>query len=375
MEKGHILETQHSFMDVILSITTAFLIAFSFLPIIIKVFRSLDLLDTPDKRKIHTVSTPSLGGVAIYAAFMLSILFFVPLADLAALKVLLLAIFLLFILGVRDDISSLQALDKLTIQVFAALLVVFVADIRFTGLHGLFGITDLPVGVAEFLSIFVIVGLTNAFNLIDGIDGLAGSIAFVIFCFFGWWFFAYGEQSLGFVCITLAAAILAFLFYNWSPSKIFMGDTGSLVLGFTISALMVQFIEINHARALPPFEWQMPSPIAFSFALLVIPVYDTLRVFIIRFVSGRSPLSPDKNHVHHILLKLGCSHARATIVLISFNLLVLSLAWFLQPLGNNWLSLIILCIAIVFGLSLDFSLRRKIAHLLQKKRKAEVSVQ
>jgi UDP-GlcNAc:undecaprenyl-phosphate GlcNAc-1-phosphate transferase len=176
-------------MDILLSSVTSFLVAFSAVPIIIRIARSINIMDTPNLRKVHSESTPSLGGIAIFLGFIISLLFWVPLADLAQYKFLLLPIFFAFLLGIRDDIAGLQALDKLTIQVFAALLVVFVADIRFSGLYGLLGLTELPTGVAEFLSIFVIVGLTNAFNLIDGVDGLAGSVAVVILSFFGWWFF------------------------------------------------------------------------------------------------------------------------------------------------------------------------------------------
>lgn len=348
-------------MDVLLSITTAFLISFSAMPIIIRVFRSLNLLDAPDRRKIHTVSTPSLGGIAIFLGFTVAIFFWVPLAELAANKFLLLALFFTFLLGVRDDISSLKALDKLTIQVFSALLVVFMADIKFSGLYGLIGLDTLPSGVAEFLSLFAIVGLTNAFNLIDGIDGLAGSIALLVFGCFGFWFLQTGNLTLGFFCITLAASVVGFLFFNWAPSKIFMGDTGSMVLGFALSVMMIQFIEANTLLAAP--SWKMQSPVAMAFALLVLPVYDTLRVFAIRWAAGKSPMSADKNHTHHILLKLDLNHSHSTLILMTFNLAVVLLAWFLQPLGNNWLCLIILVLSVSFGAFLDYRLRQKIASL------------
>ncbi len=356
-------------MDIILSITTAFLITFSAVPIVIRVFRSMDLLDTPDKRKIHSVSTPSLGGIAIYLGFMVALFFWVPLADLAEFKYLLLAIFFAFLLGVRDDIASLHALDKLTIQIFAALLVVFVADIRFTQLYGVLGLTQLPFGVAEFLSIFTIVVLTNAFNLIDGIDGLAGSIALIALSFFGWWFFETGQSTLGFISVSMSASVLGFLFFNWAPSRIFMGDTGSLVLGFILSVLMMRFIEVNNTIAISsPIKFS--APVAMSVALLILPVYDTLRVFIIRWMSGRSPMSADKNHTHHILIKLGLGHSASTLVLVSFNISAIALAWFLQPLGNNWASLIILVFAISFGGFLDYRLKQKI-NTLSSHRKNE----
>jgi UDP-N-acetylmuramyl pentapeptide phosphotransferase/UDP-N-acetylglucosamine-1-phosphate transferase len=158
----------------------------------------------------------------------------------------------------------------------------------------------------------------------------------------------------------MASATLAFLFFNWSPAKIFMGDTGSLVLGFTLSALMIKFIDLNYLLS-PKRSYFLQAPIALSFALLVLPVYDTLRVFIIRFLAGRSPMSPDQNHVHHILLKLNFSHSQATLSLVGFNVIVVSIAYSLQFLGNNWLSLIVLSLAITFGATLDLILRKRIA--------------
>ncbi len=360
-------------MDVILSITTAFLITFSAVPIVIRVFRSMDLLDTPDKRKIHSVSTPSLGGIAIFLGFMIALFFWVPLSELSEYKYLLLAIFFAFLLGVRDDIASLHALDKLTIQIFAALLVVFLADIRFTELYGVFGLSQLPIGVAEFLSIFTIVVLTNAFNLIDGIDGLAGSVAFLVLGFFGWWFLETGQTTLGFISISMGAAVLGFLFFNWAPSRIFMGDTGSLVLGFILSVLMIRFIEVNNSISMSnPIKFS--APVALSVALLVLPVYDTLRVFIIRWMAGRSPMSADKNHTHHTLIKLGLGHASSTLVLISFNISAILLAWVLQPLGNNWASLIILVFAISFGGFLDYRLKQKISSLSRHRKNQRVGL-
>ena len=349
-------------MDILLSITTAFLVSFSAIPIVIRVFISLNLLDTPDHRKIHTVSTPSLGGIAIFVGFVIALAFWVPMTELANFKFFLLAMLLSFILGVRDDISSLQALDKLTTQVFSALLVIFFADIKFSGLYGILGMDQLPVGVAEFISLFVIIGLTNAYNLIDGIDGLAGSIALLVFGCFGYWFFLAGHDTLGFFSITLLAATLGFLFFNWAPAKIFMGDTGSMVLGFAMSVLMIQFIDLN-ANLPRGSEMKLTAPVGMAFALLVLPIYDMLRVFLIRILSGRSPMSADKNHTHHILLKLGLSHSTSTFVLIGFNMSAIAIASTFQSIGNNWLSLLILVLSISFGAFLDFRLKKKIQNI------------
>ncbi len=355
-------------MDVILCITTAFLLAFSISPIVIRVFRSLNMLDNPTGRKIHRISTPSFGGIAIYIAFMMSLLFWVPLSELSHYKFFLLASFFMFLLGLRDDLSSLQALDKLTIQVFAALLIVFFANIRLNGLYGLFGIEHLPAGTPELITIFIIVGLTNAFNLIDGIDGLAGSIALFVCSVLGWWFFSIGQQTLGFMAVSLAAGILAFLFFNWQPSKIFMGDTGSLVIGFILSVLVIQFIDLSAHLPLT-HSGKILTPVSMGIALLVLPVYDTFRVFIIRFLAGRSPMSADKNHVHHILLKLGLNHGQATLTLLLFNIGLFTTVWFCQHFGETFCLIIILISALSFGYLLDQRLKRKIQLLLLHKRK------
>ena len=345
-------------MNILLATTTAFLISFSVTPIIIRIFHSIDFLDNPNIRKIHLMSTPSMGGIAIFVSFVVTIGFWIPLAELANYKFVFLAIFFSFLLGVRDDISDLQALDKLTIQVFSSLLVVFVADIKFSELHGILGLHAIPNGVPEFISIFTIVAITNAFNLIDGIDGLASSISLIVLGFFSFWFFHTGQPTLSFIAASMGASVLGFLFFNWAPSKIFMGDTGSMLLGFTLSVLLIIFIELN--KAVPLMQpWKIQAPVAIALALLVLPIYDTLRVFIIRWAAGRSPMSADKNHIHHVLLKLNLSHSQATLVMICFNISMVVLAWFLQILSNNWLCFIILLITTLSGGLLDYLLWRQ----------------
>lgn len=343
-------------MTILLSIAAAFLVTITLMPIIIKLFRSIDLLDIPDKRKIHSVSTPSLGGIAIFSGIIFSLAISASFAELATQKFFLGATVLIFLLGVRDDLSSLLAKHKLVVQIFSAVLVVYFAGLKISGLHGLFGVESFPFGLNEVFTIFVIVVMTNAFNLIDGIDGLAGGIGLLITLFFGWYFLSAGEQLNAMISISIAGAVLGFLLYNWYPSKVFMGDTGSMMLGFMISTLLVKFlaVPVQIAEGLG-----MLSPVSVCIALLILPIYDTLRVFIIRFISGKSPLSPDRNHIHHVLLKYGLNHGQSAMLLIGYNILALTYTMLFQHLGDAVLIMSIFFITAILGMVLDLRIMRK----------------
>lgn len=343
-------------MVILLSLATAFLATMTLMPVIIKLFRSIDLLDIPDKRKIHSVSTPSLGGIAIFLGIIFSLILSSSFADLATQKFFLGATFLIFLLGVRDDLSSLQAKHKLVIQVFAAILVVYVGGWKISGLNGLFGIDSFPYGLNEVFTLFVIVVMTNAFNLIDGIDGLAGSIALLITLFFGWYFLSIGEVLNATIAISTAGGVLGFLLFNWYPSKVFMGDTGSMTLGFMISVLLVQFLAVPEVVSAG---LGIVSPVSVCIALLILPVYDTLRVFFIRFYLGKSPLAPDRNHIHHVLLKLGMNHGQSAILLILHNAMILSFVLFFQELGDTVLIPSAFAFTAVIGVFLDVKVMKR----------------
>ena len=347
-------------MTLPLAIATSFFVTLTLIPVVIRVFRSIGLLDRPDKRKIHSVSTPSLGGIGIFIGILLALLISVSLVDLASQKYFLGGTVLIFLLGVRDDLSSLLAQHKLVVQIFAAILVVFFGGIRIEGFNGLFGIENFPWIWDEIFSVFVIVVMTNAFNLIDGIDGLAGSIALIISSFLGWTALQSGQMMFSAMAFSIAGASLGFLLYNWYPSKIFMGDTGSMVFGFMLTSLMINFL----TTPAPPSE--VISPVAISLALFALPVYDTLRVFLIRFFTGKHPLAPDRNHIHHVLLKLGLNHGQATICLISYNTLMIIMAVLFQSIGELWIMLFMTIATVGIGIILDRKVSRREARRLAK---------
>ncbi|MEQ9468754.1 MAG: MraY family glycosyltransferase [Ekhidna sp.] len=347
-------------MGLSLAIATAFLVTLTLMPVIIRVFRSIDLLDRPDKRKIHSVSTPSLGGIAIFAGLLMALLLSVSLQELATEKYFIGGMILIFLLGVRDDLSSLLAQHKLVVQIFSAFLVVFLGDIKIGGLNGLFGVSHFPWVFDEIFTIFVIVVMTNAFNLIDGIDGLAGCIALVISSYLGWAFIQSGHYVDATFAFALAGSSIGFLLYNWHPSKVFMGDTGSMLFGFMLTSLLVKFLAFSGQAE------TLVSPVAISLALFVLPVYDTLRVVLIRLFTGRPPLAPDRNHIHHVLLKMGLNHAQSTLWLVGYNILIVALVTSFQQIGELWLMLIMTLMTVTIGAALDRKLMRREAARLAK---------
>ncbi len=334
-------------MNLPLVIITSFLVTLTLIPVVIHGFKSINVLDKPDSRKIHSIETPSLGGIAMFIGLVLALLISVPFADLALEKYYLGGIVLIFLLGVRDDLSSLQANHKLIVQIFAACLVVFLMDLKIQGLNGLFGVHTFGWYFDEIFTIAVIAIMTNAFNLIDGIDGLAGSLGLFISLVFCSLFTLYGDHFGAIIALGISGASLAFLIYNWYPSKVFMGDTGSMMLGFILTVLFIRFLSV------PADISGLFSPVALILALFAVPTYDTLRVFIIRFSTGKHPLAPDRNHIHHVLLKLGLNHGKATMILVGYNVLLFAATFFAQRLGEIWLILSMVLLTVSLGFMLD----------------------
>lgn len=346
-------------MIIFLAVVTAFLVGFLLTPIIIMILKKMQLMDTPGGRKIHNGFIPSMGGIGFVTATFLSVLSWLDSSNIVEIRFLLAAFGLMFFVGLRDDMVNMSALQKLAGQFIAAYLVVVMADIRLTGFYGFFGIYEIPLYVSYFISIFTILALTNSFNLIDGLDGLAGSISLVTFMFLGWWFMEAGLESYATFAFILVGAVASFLVYNWHPAKIFMGDTGSLSLGFALAVLTILFIDRN--GTMQDFEgWKFNAPIATGVALLIIPIYDTTRIFIKRIMKGKSPMAPDKSHVHHFLLRMGMRHDEVTLTLVFVKLAFIGLIF----LGSGWSEYILLptvvLTAVILGINLDALTLKKV---------------
>lgn len=326
----------------------ALLISMFSIPTIISVAHSKRILDEPDFRKFHDINTPRLGGLAIFAGFMTGVAIFGQMS--LGIQQLLAGSLIIFFVGVKDDINGVSVFKKFFVQVLAAGIVLFYADIRISSFQGFMGVYDLEVGMSYAFSFLVILCITNAVNLIDGVDGLAGSIVIVICMGFGTFFYLYGESSYAYVCFALTGAMVGFLRYNLLNARVFMGDTGALVSGFIISILAIHFIEMDKVASAP----------AIAIGILFIPIFDTIRVFIIRVYRGVSPFMPDRNHVHHYLCDLGLSHIQVVIVLVLINLSIIAFTIFFAHLGNSVLLIIVGLFAIISSVVLEILNKKRI---------------
>jgi len=348
--------------EIILAFITAFTLTYFTIPSIINVARVKGLYDEPGERRSHTIVTPSLGGIAIFAGLMFSIVLWTPFEVFGDLQYILCALVIIFLIGAKDDILPVSPKVKLMGQFGAAAILAFKAEITLTSLYGLFGLYDLPEIVAIPLTIFTIIVVINAFNLIDGINGLAGGITCVVVLTLGTWFFLVERIELAIVAFSLMGATLGFLKYNITPAKIFMGDTGSLLLGLICSVLIIEFIDYNRVLTEQNHPYMISSGPAVAIGILVLPLFDTLRVFITRILKGKSPFYPDRTHIHHLLLDTGLTHMQATVVLVIVNIAFIIFVYLLQDLGSLNLLILLTLIATFLSTSLYLYVsRRKLA--------------
>jgi UDP-GlcNAc:undecaprenyl-phosphate/decaprenyl-phosphate GlcNAc-1-phosphate transferase len=336
---------------IILAFITSFALTYVAIPSIIFLAEKKNLYDEPGERRSHYISTPSLGGIAIFAGMLFSIIMWTPFNNFGDLQYILCAFIIIFLIGARDDIDAISPYKKLAGEVLAATILVFKANIKLTSLYGIFGIYDLPVPVSVLLSIFTIIVIINAFNLIDGINGLSGSIALLISIVLGFWFFKIQRLEIAILAFSLAGSIVAFLKFNITPAQIFMGDTGALLLGLVCSILAILFIELHKDLANSVYKFE--SAPSFVVATLILPLFDTIRVFTLRAIERKSPFYPDRRHIHHLLIDAGLTHMQATGVLITVNILFIILAISLQKVGNLFLLLIIFILAMLLTYLLE----------------------
>lgn len=353
-------------MKNLLMSATAFLITFLIFPVFIKFFKKRNFLDIPAGRKIHNEGTPSMGGLPIFLGFGLAILIWMPLTVLRDMKYVLSALCIMFIVGFRDDLVNLRSIQKLLGQLAAAFIIVAVCGIRFTSLYGLFGVYDIPDYLSYAVSLLTVIVITNSFNLIDGIDGLAGSLGVLSSTFFGVWFYLAGFEHYSLLCFAVLGTLLAFLHFNWMPSQMFMGDTGSLSIGFFLSIVTIKFISTNYGVEEGVY-YKFSASIAPAVAVLILPLCDTLRVFIKRVLRGRSPMHPDRTHIHHILLRLGCNHAQATSILATASLVFILLALVLKDFSDAIVLPVLLVMALFLGTITELTFKSRI-----KRRKEEL---
>lgn len=348
--------------NIFLSGGLAFLITFFSIPVIIEVAKDKKLFDEPGGRKVHKAVIPTLGGLGIFAGFIIATLIGVPPSQASVLQYFMAAVMIIFFMGIKDDILILTASKKFVGQLIAAGIIIKFGGIQITSMYGFMGIHELSHTASFLLTLFTIVVITNSFNLIDGVDGLAGSLGLLTSIIFGIYFYISGQVLYTIMALSLAGSLVAFLIYNFNPAKIFMGDTGSLLIGTLNSIFVIKFISIASD---PSSAFPIESAAAIGFSILLVPLFDTLRVVSHRIINRRSPFVPDKNHIHHFLLDLGLSHKMITFTCVSANILFIALAYFIRSTGTTMVMLILAAVA-TFIVSLVYYNRPKMNIIISK---------
>lgn len=332
-------------LNVILTGSLAFVVTFLAIPAIMKVAEEKKLFDLPDSRKLHATPIASLGGVGIFLGFFLSCLLTISTEQNSHIQFFFASAIVIFFLGLKDDILIISALKKILGQLAAAAILIHLANIRIESMHGILGLSVLPEPLSYLISYITIIVIINAYNLIDGVDGLAGSLGILTTSVFGIYFFSANMPVYSLMAFGMAGSLLAFLVFNFSPAKIFMGDSGSLLLGLVNAILVIKFIAVADA---PGAQAPIESTAAVAVSILVVPLLDTLRVFSIRIAKGRSPFAPDRNHIHHLLLDKGMNHRSVTVTCVGLNISFIVMAYFGGVLGSNLLLLIMIAASTAF---------------------------
>lgn len=329
-------------LQILVSAIIAIAINLRSIPVIINISNLRGLMDNPNKRSSHKMPTPTFGGVAIFAGTLIGYMIWNFGDEGNLLHKVFAGVLILFFLGIKDDIYGLSPTKKLISQVIASAIVVIGSDLRISNAFGILGIGEIPYLISVALTIFIFVAMINSFNLIDGIDGLAGGIGMIATLGFGLWFMANEHWSLACLGICVAASLLGFLRFNFSQNnKIFMGDTGSLIVGYIITVLAVKYIHynVNHSFDSRSF---VSAPII-AIVMLIVPIFDTLRVFSIRILRGRSPFKADRIHLHHLMVDNNLSHMAASFILYASTIVLTALAYF----GRAYFSNTEMCVFIV----------------------------
>ncbi|WP_423127885.1 glycosyltransferase family 4 protein [Gaoshiqia sp. Z1-71] len=347
-------------ISVLLNLLTSFFLTYLTIPVIVKISNAKHLFDVPDHRKLNKVVVPTLGGVAIFLGMTLSTLLFLQGDSTFGFRYLFVAILMMLFIGIKDDILIMSARKKLAVQIAAALVLVLLGNFRIVHVYGFASLTQLNDWLSIPLSVLFILFVINAINLIDGIDGLAAGIALFISSVLGTWFFLAGHFNAGIACFALSGSLLAFLRFNlWGgDNKVFMGDTGSLILGTFLATLTIKFMEVNYFTFNEFYITQAPL---IALGLLIVPVTDTLRVFTIRIKNKRSPFSPDMNHIHHLLIRMGLTHIQASGFLVTYTVAFTLSALTLQQYLNITIGFVLMlsasftAVALIYKRSLQIS--------------------
>lgn len=341
---------------------------------VLKIAKLKNIVDNPDARKLQRVPVPVMGGVAVFFGMVTAFATAGLLLDISNMFAMLCVMTIMLYVGTMDDILGLSPKVRFLAEIFVILLLMYCNKYSINNFHGLWGIYEISEWIAVPLTVFACVGIINAINMIDGVNGLSSGYCIVTSIIFGSAFIFAGDFNRASLAILSVGALLPFFFHNvfGKKSKMFIGDGGTMLMGSIMSVFVINALKTDSALATAtPDNFGL---IPFTLAVLVIPVFDTLRVMTARIIRGKSPFNPDKTHLHHLLIDLHFSHIGTTMVEIFASLFVVA-AWYL----SYWLGASIdvqLYIVIFIGVLITFvfykfariqeTKQSKIYHLLTK---------
>ena len=334
----------------------SFAIAYIMLPKIRTIAKVRNLNSLPNERTSHEDPIPNIGGVAFFVCLVLAFYFISYFDKENIVHAILPGLTILFIIGLKDDLVLVSSSTKFIAQLVAGIFLVFNPPFQITDLNGFLYIDKIHFFASTFFTIVLIIAVINAFNLIDGIDGLAGFIAIIVFLSFSVVSYIIHDYAIFYTSLAILGAVLAFLRFNFSTRyKIFMGDTGSMIIGFMIAIIIVRFLSHDN-RTLHLLSFDLSNLMFLFFAILFIPTMDTIRVFTIRILSGKNPFEADRNHIHHIIMdKFKLSHFKTSLFIGIVNIVVISIYVPFIHFFNHWICLgltlfLILTLFLVMGL-------------------------
>ena len=295
-------------------------------PRLVRIALDKNIVDNPNARKLQRKPVPVLGGIAVFFGSVIGLGCASLVCNCSELFIVVVAMMIMLYTGTLDDILDLSPGLRFLVEIFTVLLLVYVGGYSLNDFHGLWGIHQIPQYLAVPLTVVAAVGIINGINLIDGVNGLSSGFCILACSLFGVLFLLSGNVSMTILATASAGALIPFFFHNvfGKTSRMFIGDGGTLVMGIVMSVFVISTLRTQSFPA--RYVHENIGLIPFTLAVLSVPVFDTLRVMFTRILKGKSPFKPDKTHLHHIFIQLGCSHIMTTLAILSLNLLVV-LCW------------------------------------------------
>lgn len=338
----------------------AFVITYIIIPKVILVTELKKLTTPVNSRSAHLIPTPSFGGVAFFTTLILTISLIQAILSHFGGNNLIAGLTVLFMVGLKDDLIISTARVKILGQLIAIAFILFLPQLQIISLHGFLNIYEIPLYLSFPLALILMLSIINAYNLIDGIDGLAGIIGIIICSIYAVIFFFTKRDFSFLICISVIAILAAFLRYNLSSgtNKIFMGDSGSLVIGFLIGFLTLRFLTIDSFTILD-YQFKTENRLIFIISILFIPIFDTTRIVFSRLLKKQNPFTADRNHAHHILIDLGLSHVKASVLLGFLNVFIVMVFLLLGRYYSSFILTLVMGLLFLLFTYLFFALKTR----------------